>query len=163
MCLMLSQKSQTSLISFHSLFFILLHSSYFHHSIFQLIYPFFCFSYPTIYSFQLIFHFSYCGVHHYLSVLQFSQVLVNNFLYPLNPCLHAISEIFDHLCYLYSEFFSMQIACFLFIWAPEFLPCSFTCNIFFCHFILSYCVFGLLSVDYTIIVPFAVGLCPRGG
>ena len=36
--------SQAFLISFYSLFFILFCFIYFHHSIFQLIYPFFCFS-----------------------------------------------------------------------------------------------------------------------
>ena len=46
-----SEVSKTVLNSFYSFFFILLHSSYFGHSIFQLTYPFFCLSYSGIYSF----------------------------------------------------------------------------------------------------------------
>ena len=61
--------SETVLNSFHSFFFILLCSSYFHHFIFLLTYPFFCLIYPAIDSFQSIFNFSYCVVHHCLFAL----------------------------------------------------------------------------------------------
>ena len=40
--------SETVLNSFHSLFFILLCSTYFHYFIFQVTYPFFCLSYSAI-------------------------------------------------------------------------------------------------------------------
>ena len=43
--------SETVLISFHYFFFILFHGSNFHHSIFQLTYPFFCLSYSAVDSF----------------------------------------------------------------------------------------------------------------
>ena len=43
--------SEMVLISFHSFFFILFHSGDFHHSVFQLTYPFFCLIYSAIDSF----------------------------------------------------------------------------------------------------------------
>ena len=55
--------SETVLNSVHSFFFILLLSSYFKPSIFQLTYLFFCLSYSVIDSFLCIFHFSYCVLH----------------------------------------------------------------------------------------------------
>ena len=61
--------SETVFNSFHSFFFILLLSSYFHHSVFQLTYSFFCLSYAAIDSFYYIFHFNYCVVHLFLFVL----------------------------------------------------------------------------------------------
>ena len=54
-----------------------------------------------------------------------------HFLYFFNPCLHSISEILDHLYYQYSE---IPISS-SFIWSCKFLPCSFICDIFFCHLI----------------------------
>ena len=114
-----------------------------------------------LYSFQLIFHFSYCGVHHYLSVLQFSQVLVNYFLYPLNPCLHAISEILIiSAIFTLNSFPGRLPVSFLFELLNFYLvplPATYFSVISFCPI---YCVFGLLSADSKIIVPFAVGLCP---
>ena len=44
------------------LFPLLLFSSYFHHSVFQLTYSFFCLSYPATGSFWSIFNFSNCGI-----------------------------------------------------------------------------------------------------
>ena len=71
--LMLSQRP-LRLSSFHSFFFILLLSSYFHDSIFRLTHLF-CFSY-SIDSFWHIFHLSFCVVHYCLSFSssQFSSV-----------------------------------------------------------------------------------------
>ena len=46
-----AEVSETVLNSFHSFFFILLCSSYFHYFIFQVTYPFFCLSYSDIDSF----------------------------------------------------------------------------------------------------------------
>ena len=43
--------SETVLISFHSFFFVLFLCSYFHHSVLQLTFSFFCLSYSVIYSF----------------------------------------------------------------------------------------------------------------
>ena len=54
-CLILSQRSvRIVFISFHSFFFILFCGSEFHHSAFQVTYPFFCLSYSAIDSFQRI-------------------------------------------------------------------------------------------------------------
>ena len=51
-CLMFSQRFfQAVFISLHSFFFILFCSSEFHHSVFQVTYPFFCLSYSTMDSF----------------------------------------------------------------------------------------------------------------
>lgn len=47
---------------FHSVFFILFHSSNSHHSVFQLTYPWFCLIYSAIDSFLCIFHFNYYTV-----------------------------------------------------------------------------------------------------
>ena len=58
--------SETVLIYFDSFFFILLLNSSFSHSVVQLTYLFFCFSYSAISSFQCIFHFSSCVFHHCL-------------------------------------------------------------------------------------------------
>ena len=49
--------SETVLNSFHCFFCILLNGSYFHHSIFQLTYPFFCLSYSAIDSLLMYFKF----------------------------------------------------------------------------------------------------------
>ena len=54
--------SETIPSSFHSVYFILLFRSYFHHFIFQLTESFFCFRYSAIDSFQSIFNFSNCVV-----------------------------------------------------------------------------------------------------
>ena len=45
-----SEVSETVLNSFHSFFFILFCSSYFHYFIFQVTYPFFCLSYSELFS-----------------------------------------------------------------------------------------------------------------
>ena len=49
-CLMLFQRP-LRLSSFHSFFYILFCGSYFHHSVLQVIYPFFCLSYSAMDSF----------------------------------------------------------------------------------------------------------------
>ena len=49
-CLMLFQRP-LRLSSFHSFFYILFCGSYFHHSVLQVIYPFFCLSHSAINSF----------------------------------------------------------------------------------------------------------------
>ena len=61
--------SETVFNSFHSFFFILLCSSYFHYFIFQVIYPFFCLSYSAIDPLWRILNFIYCVVHHCLFAL----------------------------------------------------------------------------------------------
>jgi len=48
--------------SLHSFYFTLLFRSYFHHSIIQLTFPFFCLRYSTSDSFKSIFNFSNCAV-----------------------------------------------------------------------------------------------------
>ena len=49
-------------ISFYSFFFIPLCFIYFHHSVFQFSYPFFCLNYSTVGSLHCIFKLSYCIV-----------------------------------------------------------------------------------------------------
>ena len=70
---LLPEVSETILNSFHSFFFILLLSSYFHHSVFQLTYPFFCLSYSAI-SVQCILYFNYC-IYLCLFFSAFAQLL----------------------------------------------------------------------------------------
>ena len=55
-----SEVSEVVLISFNSFFFFPLCFIYFHHSIFHLTYPIFCFSYSTVGSLQSAFDLTYC-------------------------------------------------------------------------------------------------------
>ena len=55
------------------LFFFQLCFIYFHHSIFHLTYPFFCFSYSTVGSLQDVFNLSYCIVHYWWTILEETQ------------------------------------------------------------------------------------------
>ena len=67
---------ETILNIFNSFIFILLFISYFHHSSFQLTYPFLCHSYSALDSFHSIFNFSHCVIFHCLFFLYFFLVLV---------------------------------------------------------------------------------------
>ena len=61
--LMLSQRSlKLVLISFRSFFLTLFCSSDFHHSVFQLIHPFFCLSFSARISSSVFINFSYCFI-----------------------------------------------------------------------------------------------------
>ena len=96
--LTLSQRSQAVFISFHSFFFILFYNSDFHHSVFQLTYPFVC---------SLILLLFPSSVFFISDIVLFICLFLSSsrFLYLLKPCLHSFSEILDHLYYHYSEFF----------------------------------------------------------
>ena len=94
--------SQTVLISFHLVFFILFCGNNFHHSLFQLTYLLFCLIYPAIDSFRYIFYFSYCILH--LCSL-YHLVHIKHFFYLLSLWLHSFSEILDHLYYYSSGYF----------------------------------------------------------
>ena len=67
--------SEAVLNYFHPFFFILLFSSYIHHSVFQLTYLFFCLSYYATGFFQSIFNFSNCVMNICLLILYFFNVL----------------------------------------------------------------------------------------
>lgn len=88
--LVLSQGS-LRLFSFLSFFFIVLHSSDFQYSVFQLTYSFFCLSYlllitSNVFFIRLLFFFFFF----------FILFLCQTFLVSLGPCLHSFSEILDH-------------------------------------------------------------------
>ena len=108
--------SEALLNSFNSFSFILLFSSYFHHSIFQLTYSFFCLSYSATGSFLSIFNFSNCGIHLYLLILNFFYVFGDciNCVNCILDFLHSIFKSLEHLYYHYSEFSFRQTAYFLF-------------------------------------------------
>ena len=99
--------------SFQSFFFLILFSSDFHHSLLQLTYSFSCLSQFGIVLFWCIPSFQLFCFHLCLFVLQFFQISVKHFLYFLNPCLHSISNILNHLYYPYSKVFFLQVAYFL--------------------------------------------------
>ena len=77
-CLMLSQRSLRLLNSFHSFFFILLCSSYFHYFIFQVTYPFFCLRYSAIDSFYRIFNFRFLSFIFVCVFFNSSRSLLNS-------------------------------------------------------------------------------------
>ena len=89
--LILSQRSlRLSSILFIPFSFMLLFSSYFHHSIFHLTYPFFRLSYSTIGSFQSIFNFNDNVIH--------LRLLILYFFYVLGDCINCgVSFIFSIL------------------------------------------------------------------
>ena len=107
--------SETVLIYFDSFFFILLLNSSFSHSVVQLTYLFFCFSYSAISSFQCIFHFSSCVFHHCLLFSSSRSLLyISVFSRPVPPS--SFWDLGSSLLSLLSEFFFRYIACFLFIY-----------------------------------------------
>ena len=75
--------SETILSSFHSFYFILLFRSYFHHFIFQLTDPFFCFRYSAIDSFRVI-NLSNCVVYLCMFILNSSRSLL------IDSCIFSI-------------------------------------------------------------------------
>ena len=94
--LILSQRSLESILNFF--LFLFLYSilqQYFHHSLLQLTYLFFCLSYCTIDSFQSIFNFNNCAIHLCLLILYFFCVLgscincVDGFFYFLHSTFKA--------------------------------------------------------------------------
>ena len=102
--LMLSQRS-LRLPYFFSFFF--LHSvlqKYFHRSIFQLIYPFFC-SGSLLLIPSSVFFISVIA----LFIRDYSLVLLGP-CYLVDPCLYSISEILDHLYYNTLNCFSVRLS-----------------------------------------------------
>ena len=80
--LILSQRvSETILSVFHFFPFILLFSSYFHHSIFQLTYLIFCLRYSAIDSFQSIFNSSNCVVSICLFFISSISLLIDSCIF----------------------------------------------------------------------------------
>ena len=131
LCLMLSQRSLTVLSSFQSVFFILLLGSYFKHSVCQLTYSFFCFSYSAIASFKCIYHFSYCVVHLCLFFSSSRSLLNISFIFSMNA-----SILFQRFWIIFTiitlnSFSGRLPISSSFIWSCIFLPCSFIFNIFF--------------------------------
>ena len=125
-CLMLSQRSETVLNSFHSFFFILLCSSYFHYSVFQVTYPFFCLSYSAIDS---------------------SREFLISFIVFITVCLlFSSSRSLLNVSYIFSILFPRFWIIFTiitlnsfsgtlpisssFVLSGGFLPCSFICCVF---------------------------------
>ena len=124
--------SETVLISFHLfIFFILLHGSYLHLSIFQLTYLSFCL-YSALDSFLCIFHFSFCVVHHCLFFTSSRSLLNISYIF---------SILFPRFWIIFTIITLNSISSRLplsssFVWSGGFLPCSFICCIFLCLLIL---------------------------
>ena len=167
-CLILSQRSLESIFSFF--LFLVLYSilqQYFHHSLLQLTYLFFCLSYCTIDSFQSIFNFNNCAIHLSLLILYFFYVLgncincVDGFFYFLHSTFKAWN-IFTLI--ILNSFSGSLLISSSFIWSCEFLPCSFICAIFLFLFI---CLLSnLLSLrspfpNFQGYIPSALGFCPQ--
>ena len=147
--LILSQRSlRLSSIFFYSFSFILLFSSQFHHSIFQLTYPFFYLSYSAIGSFQNIFNFNNCVI--YLCFLIISSMSLVIVLTVLNAsCIFSI--LFSSLWSIFTIIIMNSLSgrlliSSLFTWSCEFQPYTFICVVFLCLFIffLFVCFFKLL-------------------
>ena len=62
------EASEVVLISFNSFFFFPLCFIYFHHTIFHLTYPIFCFTYSTVESLQSAFDLIYCIMCYWLAL-----------------------------------------------------------------------------------------------
>ena len=126
-CLILSQRSLRWSLFILSLLFGF--ASFTHHSIFQLTYPFFWFSYPATGSFQGIFNFSNYVVHLCLFFISFGSLLnvdIDSFIISV---LFSRFWIIFTIVTLNSLSGSLRISS-LFIWSCEFLPCSFICAVF---------------------------------
>ena len=91
--------SEAFLNSFHSFPFIELFSSYFHHSILQLTYPFLYLSYSAIGSSKCVFNCSNCVIHLCLLILYFFYVLGDciNYVKCFLHFLHSILKSSEHL------------------------------------------------------------------
>ena len=134
--LILSQRSLklSSILLILSLLYLYssVQQSYFHNSVFQLTYPFFCLSYSAIDPPRVVF----------ISVIYYPSVLVYS-LFLLGPCL-SVLIVFCIFSILFSGFWNIFTIITLdyfsgslpvsssFIWSCEFLPCSFS---FLCLFI----------------------------
>ena len=103
--------SETILSSFHSFYFILLFRSYFHHFIFQLTDPFFCFRYSAIDSFRVI-NLSNCVVYLCMFILNSSRSLL------IDSCIFSI---------LFSRFWSSLLSLF---WILFQVVCLFPLHLF---------------------------------
>ena len=128
--------SETVLISFHSLFFILLFGSYFHHSTYQLTYLFFCLSYSipsslVFISVTVLFITDCLFFSSSRSLLNTSCIfsICASILFPRSWIIFAIITL--------NSFSGRLPICSSFIWSCGILPHSFICNVFLCHLILS--------------------------
>ena len=141
---MLSQRTP-NLSSFLLICLILFYDSDFHHSIFQLTYPFFCLLYSAIDSFWYTFYFNYCIVHLCFLFYKFSNYLLN-----ISCIFSGSTSIICLRCRI--VFTIITLNCFLSrlpISTPEVLSSFFIWNIFFSHLIL----FNFLWLGYQILFP----------
>ena len=133
-----TEVSETVLISFHSFFLILLHGSYFLYSIFHLTYPFFCLSYFFIDSFWCI---CISVIVLFITDCLFfssSRSLLNiSCTFLIRACIPFLRSWIIFTMITLNYFSGRLPISSLFIWSFGFLPCSFLCNIFLCHLILS--------------------------
>ena len=127
--------SEAVLISFHSFLFILLCFSYFQcpylPACLSILLPkLFCSLFPLVCFFNL----SYYVIHHWQSILYFSRSLLNI------SCIFSVSASILRFWIIFTiitlnSFLGMLPISSSFTWSYRFLPCSFVCNIDFCHFI----------------------------
>ena len=138
-CLTLSQRSHFFLF-FFPCFFI-----YFHHSIFQLTYPFFCLIYYTVGSIQSVLISMIALFITDLIFFFISSLSLSNISYLFSIC---VSSLFICISILFSRFLIIFAIIILnslsgrlpisssFVWFGGFLSCSFIWWIFLCLFIL---------------------------
>ena len=156
--LMLSQRSQIVLSSFHSFFFILLCISYFHYFTSRSLTHSSASVILLIPSREFLFSFIVLFIIVYL-VFSSSRSLLNV------PCIFSILFprfwIIFTIITLNSFSGSLPISS-SFVWPGGFLPCSFICCVFLClSFCLTYCVWGFLLTGCRFVVPVVFGVCSQ--
>ena len=113
-----SEVSETIFIFFfHSFSFMLFHSSYFYHSIFQRTYPL-CLSFSAVNSFQYKFFILVMVLFITICLFFTSSRSLLNTVFSAH-ILHSISKILDHLYFYFSEFFFRQVVYFLFVYLAQ--------------------------------------------
>ena len=129
--------SETVLIYFHSFFFILLHDSDFHYSVFQITYSFLCLSYSAIDFLWCIFRFIYC-VAHLCFFFRFSiRLLYISFIFSICAIILFLRYWVIFTVITLNYFSGRLPICSSFSCSCRFLSCSFFCNIILCLLILS--------------------------
>ena len=138
-------KHWTRLNDFHFTFFVMLCLSYFHHSVFHLTYPLFCFCFTL-----LLFPFSVYVISvialfivdcsFFNSSTSLSNISWIFLIYASNLFIYA-SILFSRFWIIFTiiimdSFSGRLLFSSLLAWSGGFLPCSFICCTFLCLFIL---------------------------